>query len=167
MPFWITFQEQLYLHQLLLIPIWKQKTGHGDEPVLWDYHVILLRVLSGNQSLIYDLDTLLPFPCPFDTYIEKAFKSDSNIHPEFRRKLRVIQGDLYLKTFASDRSHMKNSSGKWRKSPPPYHCIETSDSKMNLDDFISMNAEVGWGTVYSLPDFVQRFSRLSSHQHSH
>nr|XP_033785764.1 protein N-terminal glutamine amidohydrolase isoform X2 [Geotrypetes seraphini] len=155
-----------------------------------DYHVILLHILSGKKNLIYDLDTLLPFPCPFDTYVEKAFKSDSDIHPEFRRKLRVMQGDLYLKTFASDRSHMKYTNGKWRKPPPPYPCIETSegcislqdffavlvhlaqlreisDSKMNLDDFISMNGEVGWGTVYSLPDFVQRFSSPSSHQHSH
>ena len=32
------------------------------------------------------------------------------------------------------------------------------DSKMNLNDFISMDPEVGWGAVYSLPEFVHRFS---------
>jgi len=31
------------------------------------------------------------------------------------------------------------------------------DSKMNLNDFISMDPEVGWGAVYSLSEFVHRF----------
>uniref|UniRef100_A0A8D0G8P4 Protein N-terminal glutamine amidohydrolase n=1 Tax=Sphenodon punctatus TaxID=8508 RepID=A0A8D0G8P4_SPHPU len=140
-----------------MIPLWKQRCGHGDDPVVWDYHVVLLHVSCGGQSFIYDLDTVLPFPCSFDTYAEEAFKSDDVIYPEFRRKIRVIQADLYLKTFASDRSHMRDASGNWRKPPPPYLCIETADSKMNLDDFISMNPNVGWGSLFLLPEFVHRF----------
>lgn len=38
----------------------------------------------------------------------------------------MIRADLYLKTFASDRSHMKDANGKWQKPPPPYPCIETA-----------------------------------------
>lgn len=38
----------------------------------------------------------------------------------------MIRADLYLKTFASDRSHMKDADGKWQKPPPPYPCIETA-----------------------------------------
>ncbi|MBV98455.1 Protein N-terminal glutamine amidohydrolase, partial [Eschrichtius robustus] len=72
-------------------------------------------------------------------------------------KFRVIRADSYLKNFASDRSHMKDSSGNWREPPPSYPCIETGDSKMNLNDFISMDPEVGWGAVYSLSEFVHRF----------
>ncbi|XP_032171525.1 protein N-terminal glutamine amidohydrolase isoform X1 [Mustela erminea] len=180
-----------------MIPIWKQQARPGDGPVIWDYHVVLLHVSSGGQSFIYDLDTVLPFPCPFDTYVEDAFKSDEDIHPQFRRKFRVIRADSYLKNFASDRSHMKDSSGNWREPPPSYPCIETGgrlpcwvssplcagfwklplrstggipglpllvstslgipDSKMNLNDFISMDPEVGWGAVYSLSEFVHRF----------
>uniref|UniRef100_F7BBK6 Protein N-terminal glutamine amidohydrolase n=2 Tax=Equus TaxID=9789 RepID=F7BBK6_HORSE len=140
-----------------MIPIWKQQARPGDGPVIWDYHVVLLHVSSGGQSFIYDLDTVLPFPCPFDIYVEDAFKSDEDIHPQFRRKFRVIRADSYLKNFASDRSHMKDSSGNWREPPPSYPCIETGDSKMNLNDFISMDPEVGWGAVYSLSEFVHRF----------
>ncbi|XP_029447837.1 protein N-terminal glutamine amidohydrolase isoform X2 [Rhinatrema bivittatum] len=132
-----------------------------------DYHVILLQVTSGVQNLIYDLDTLLPFPCPFDIYIHEAFKSDSDVYPEFRRKLRVIKGDLFLKTFASDRSHMITASGQWRNPPPPYPCIEIADSKMNLDEFVCMNPKIGWGAVFLLPDFVKQFSKPSSRQRSH
>ncbi|KAM8936822.1 protein N-terminal glutamine amidohydrolase isoform 1-T1 [Lycaon pictus] len=111
-----------------MIPIWKQQARPGDGPVIWDYHVVLLHVSSGGQSFIYDLDTVLPFPCPFDTYVEDAFKSDEDIHPQFRRKFRVIRADSYLKNFASDRSHMKDSSGNWREPPPSYPCIETGGS---------------------------------------
>ncbi|XP_043363321.1 protein N-terminal glutamine amidohydrolase isoform X3 [Dermochelys coriacea] len=159
-----------------MIPLWKQRSGCGDEPVVWgeyqgtltegmcelfienslpacdqkgdrpafsrsetktkrtlrsrsskDYHVILLHVSSGDQNFIYDLDTVLPFPCPFDTYTEEAFKSDDIILPGFRRKIRLIRADLYLKTFASDRSHMKDANGHWQKPPPSYPCIETAE----------------------------------------
>ncbi|KAG8515530.1 Protein N-terminal glutamine amidohydrolase, partial [Galemys pyrenaicus] len=153
--------QELYICLPLHIPIWKQQARPGDGPVIWDYHVVLLHVSSGGQSFIYDLDTVLPFPCPFDTYVEDAFKSDEDIHPQFRRKFRVIRADSYLKNFASDRSHMKDSSGNWREPPPSYPCIETGDSKMNLNDFISMDPEVGWGAVYSLSEFVHRFGSLN------
>uniref|UniRef100_A0A8B9R223 Protein N-terminal glutamine amidohydrolase n=1 Tax=Anas platyrhynchos TaxID=8839 RepID=A0A8B9R223_ANAPL len=110
-----------------MVPLWKQKSGHGDEPVVWDYHVILLRVSSGEQNFIYDLDTELPFPCPFDMYSTEAFRLDDSLHPEFHRKIRMIRADLYLETFASDRSHMKDADGKWQKPPPSYPCIETAE----------------------------------------
>ncbi|KAM4705637.1 protein N-terminal glutamine amidohydrolase [Rhinophrynus dorsalis] len=141
-----------------MIPIWKQQCRKGDEPVIWDYHVILLHV-SGDENFIYDLDTVLPFPSSCDSYIREALRSDSQMHVEFRRKLRVVQADEFLKTFASDRSHMKDSSGNWTKPPPPYPCIQTADSTMNLNDFISMNPQVGWGTVYTLAEFTQRFGK--------
>uniref|UniRef100_A0A8C5RKS5 Protein N-terminal glutamine amidohydrolase n=1 Tax=Laticauda laticaudata TaxID=8630 RepID=A0A8C5RKS5_LATLA len=141
-----------------MIPLWKQQAGCEDQPVIWDYHVVLLHVSNGDQNFIYDLDTVLPFPCPFGTYIEEAFKSDSIINTEFRRKVRLVRADMYLKTFASDRSHMKDASGNWLKTPPLYPCIETADCKMNLDDFISMKADAGWGFVLKLSDFVREFA---------
>ncbi|XP_071879847.1 uncharacterized protein [Anas platyrhynchos] len=115
-----------------MVPLWKQKSGHGDEPVVWDYHVILLRVSSGEQNFTYDLDTELPFPCPFDMYSTEAFRLDDSLHPEFHRKIRMIRADLYLETFASDRSHMKDADGKWQKPPPSYPCIETAGNIWKL-----------------------------------
>ncbi|XP_072426985.1 protein N-terminal glutamine amidohydrolase isoform X2 [Chiloscyllium punctatum] len=109
-----------------MVPIWSQQSGSGDQPVIWDYHVILLHDCGGQHCEIYDLDTTLPFPCPFDTYVKEAFRSEDLIRPAFRRKMRVLRADLYLKTFASDRSHMKDVNGTWRMTPPPYPCIQTS-----------------------------------------
>lgn len=139
------------------IPIWKQKSSRGDEPVIWDYHVILLHASKQGPSFIYDLDTILPFPCSLDVYSMEAFQSDKHLKPAYWRKLRVIPGDTYLKEFASDRSHMKDFDGNWRMPPPAYPCLETPESKMNLDDFICMDPRVGYGEVYSLSDFVKHF----------
>ncbi|XP_076864838.1 protein N-terminal glutamine amidohydrolase [Brachyhypopomus gauderio] len=139
------------------VPIWKQKSSSDNEPVIWDYHVVLLHCNQQGQSCIYDLDTVLAFPCAFDVYSREALQSDVHLKPGFRRKLRVIPAVTYLKKFASDRSHMKSASGVWRMPPPAYPCIQTTESKMNLDDFISMDANIGCGEVYKLSDFVQHF----------
>ncbi|XP_056447442.1 protein N-terminal glutamine amidohydrolase [Gadus chalcogrammus] len=140
------------------VPLWKQKSGPGNEPVIWDYHVILLHKSSQwGQSFIYDLDSVLDCPCDLQLYAEQAFRSDKGLKPAFWRKVRVIPAKVFLKTFASDRSHMKQA-GVWQKPPPPYPCIQTPDSVMNLDDFISMNPRVGVGNVFSLPEFIQHFT---------
>ncbi|XP_075070131.1 protein N-terminal glutamine amidohydrolase [Mixophyes fleayi] len=141
-----------------MIPIWKQQSGKRDDPVIWDYHVILLHVCSGGQRFIYDLDTVLPFPCVSDVYIKEALRSERNIPKDLRRKLRLVRADEFLKTFASDRSHMKDPDNKWKQPPPAYQCIHTAESSMNLDDFISMDPQVGYGTVYALEEFTKRFS---------
>ncbi|XP_029942504.1 protein N-terminal glutamine amidohydrolase [Salarias fasciatus] len=144
------------------VPLWKQKSGRTGQPVIWDYHVVLLQTGSGSESLIYDLDSELPFPCSLDRYIHQALRSDRAIRPEYHRKLRVVPADVFLSTFASDRSHMRNGDGSWKMPPPPYPPISTAESHMNLDDFISMDPAAGGGTVFSLDGFVLRFSGSSA-----
>ncbi|XP_072226272.1 protein N-terminal glutamine amidohydrolase [Leuresthes tenuis] len=154
--------EQLFVvfisNDKRMVPLWKQKSGRGDQPVIWDYHVILIQVGLQSDSLVYDLDSELSFPCSLQLYAAQAFRSDRNIKPEYHRKLRMVPADSFLLNFASDRSHMKNSDGTWKMPPPLYPPIHTSESQMNLDDFISMNPAVGWGTVYSLDQFLQRYT---------
>ncbi|KAM6899685.1 protein N-terminal glutamine amidohydrolase isoform 1-T2 [Xenentodon cancila] len=151
--------EQLYVvfisNDKRTVPLWKQKSGVGDQPVIWDYHVILLHVDLQSDSLVYDLDTALSFPCSLKLYAAQAFRSERNMRPEYHRKLRVVPADSFLLNFASDRSHMKNSDGTWKMPPPSYPAIHTAESQMNLDDFISMNPAVGWGMVFSLDQFLQ------------
>ncbi|XP_071356274.1 protein N-terminal glutamine amidohydrolase isoform X4 [Trachinotus anak] len=158
--------EQLFVvfisNKNRMVPLWKQKSGHGDRPVIWDYHVILLQVGLQSDSLVYDLDSELSFPCNLKLYAAQALRSERNIRPEYHRKLRVVPADSFLLNFASDRSHMKTSDGSWRMPPPPYPPIHTSESHMNLDDFISMDPAVGWGTVFSLDHFLQSYVGNSS-----
>lgn len=37
-----------------------------NQPVVWDYHVILLSIDRESQILAWDFDSTLPFPCKFD-----------------------------------------------------------------------------------------------------
>ncbi|CAN9503558.1 unnamed protein product [Ophioblennius macclurei] len=145
------------------VPLWKQKSGRKGQPVIWDYHVVLLQTGSHHaDSLVYDLDSELSFPCSLGLYVDQALRSDRHIRPEYHRKLRVVPADLYLSTFASDRSHMRSSDGSWNMPPPPYPPISTTECQMNLDDFISMDPAVGGGTVFSLDGFVLRYSGNSA-----
>uniref|UniRef100_A0A1A8P9S3 Protein N-terminal glutamine amidohydrolase n=1 Tax=Nothobranchius rachovii TaxID=451742 RepID=A0A1A8P9S3_9TELE len=145
-----------------MVPLWKQKSGHADHPVIWDYHVILLHVDPQSEVLVYDLDSELSFPCNLRLYGSQALRSDRHIKPEYHRKLRVIPAESFLLNFASDRTHMKNPDGSWKKPPPSYPPLKTAGCQMNLDDFISMSPAVGWGTVFSLNQFLQKYLGCSS-----
>nr|XP_019961914.1 PREDICTED: protein N-terminal glutamine amidohydrolase isoform X2 [Paralichthys olivaceus] len=127
-----------------------------------DYHVILMVRGLQSDALVYDLDSELSFPCSLKLYGAKALRSDRSIRPEYHRKLRVVPADSFLLKFASDRSHMKAPDGSWKMPPPPYPPIHTAESHMNLDDFISMDPAVGWGTVLSLDQFLRSYAENSS-----
>ena len=40
---------------------------------------------GGTVTLVYDLDTRLPFACSFETYVSEALLEDDWLKPEFRR----------------------------------------------------------------------------------
>lgn len=145
-----------------MVPLWKQKSGRGDEPVIWDYHVVLLQAGQQGEPLVYDLDSELSFPCSLMLFAAQALRSDCNIKPAYHRKFRVVPADSFLKNFASDRSHMKNPDGSWKMPPPLYPPIHSADCHMNLDAFISMDPAVGWGAVFSLDHFLLRYTGHSS-----
>ncbi|XP_061615974.1 protein N-terminal glutamine amidohydrolase [Phyllopteryx taeniolatus] len=143
------------------VPLWKQKSARGDQPVIWDYHVVLLHVRGQGEAAVYDLDSVMPFPCSLKLYAAHALRTDHSVEPTYHRKLRVVPADCFLLNFASDRSHMKNSDSSWRMHPPPYPPISTPESRMNLDDFISMEPTLGWGQVFTLDHFLQRYVKHS------
>lgn len=43
----------------------------------------------------------------------------------FVRFYRIIHAPMFLRCFASDRRHMKDSDGNWNAQPPPYDPIVT------------------------------------------
>ena len=73
------------------VPLWKQKASSQgqdmDYLVIWDYHVILLESqpqsdteedktsgLRSRKNRVYDLDTVLEFPCDLDIYFQHAIR---------------------------------------------------------------------------------------------
>lgn len=56
-----------------------------QEVLLQDYHVVLLQVSPGEEPLVYDLDSNLPFPCSLRQYGAEALRSDLHIKTPYHR----------------------------------------------------------------------------------
>ncbi|KAK8628702.1 hypothetical protein V6N13_009285 [Hibiscus sabdariffa] len=100
----------------LFIPLWHQKASHrADGVILWDYHVICVqRKKDGGTHLLFS---------------------------EFQRFFRVVHAPLFLRYFASDRRHMKDSEGNWTAHPPPYEPIVAEDGSVhNLNEYMEIHA---------------------------
>lgn len=140
-----------------VVPLWRQKAGRDEEKlVIWDYHVIFM-YKPDDRTLVYDLDSELPFPTYFHKYVTETFRTDAILNTEYHRHFRVVPAVTFLRQFASDRRHMRKEDGSWLKPPPPYPAISSATASHNLDEFISMEANTGVGDVYSLTEFVKTF----------
>lgn len=104
-------------------PLWHQKSAEGQEPVRWDYHVVLL-ASTPETSLIYDFDSTLDLPIPLGTYLELTFQSGyENEQPVFK----AIDSHDFIHLFNSDRSHMKDQEGNWKFVPPSWPLINNKE----------------------------------------
>ena len=131
-------------------PLWFQKSA-AKEPgaaVCWDYHVVVI-----SDGFVYDLDTALTYPCPFDEYSSASFRSSLELPPKHRHLFLIITAEDYLATFSSDRSHMAGVAGI---QYPPWPCIRgpLADKTHTLADLISpLNAN-----MVDLQALVRQFS---------
>jgi hypothetical protein len=123
-----------------------QRAG-GREPVLWDYHVVLL---AGGK--VWDPDTTLGFPVDIDPWVGGSFYP---LHPDFAPRFRVIDGPTYLSSFASDRSHMLGPDGVPLKPLPPWPRIGVG---MNLPRFVDMETPFV-GELVDLESFRRKETR--------
>ncbi|KAK9157266.1 hypothetical protein Scep_003840 [Stephania cephalantha] len=122
------------------VPLWHQKASkQADGFIIWDYHVVCIQknVEGKSSRRVWDLDSDLPFPSSLSQYISEAIQPSLQIHPEFRRFFRVVHAPLFLRFFASDRRHMKDSLGEWIAHPPTYEPIFCEDGTVhNLDVYV-------------------------------
>lgn len=109
---------------------------------------------------IFDLDSVLPFPCALSDYLSEALKPyycDQNEPANLSRYMRIIPAQAYLNNFSSNRSHMWDASrGRYMSPPPEYPCLQSTSSSNNLHFFIDMNqvADRSYGMVMSFQDFT-------------
>ena len=120
--------------------------------IIWDYHVVLI-----VEDWVWDLDTCLPLPVPRLEYLEKTFSetTEERLFPLFK----CVPAEVYIREFASDRSHMLEDNQEFIHPPPPWPCIR-GNKLPNLPQFINMKDET-LGPVYSLADFKQQNKRLN------
>ncbi|XP_076891109.1 protein N-terminal glutamine amidohydrolase-like [Bidens hawaiensis] len=127
------------------IPLWHQKASHrADGIILWDYHVICIQKRKEGKSmdLVWDLDATLPFPSTLASYVSESIRPSFELFSEFQRVFRVVHAPLFLRYFASDRRHMKDSKGNWMSPPPEYKPIVAEDGSVhNLNQYIEMSTK--------------------------
>jgi len=137
------------------VPVWCQKAAPGeDDPVFWDYHVILV-VKSPSGGVVYDYDTRLPFPSSFESYVARTFGPGRRMPFNYQPRFRVLTADEYRRGFASDRSHMKRPDGSYRSPAPPWPAIMASPASLPLKTALDMKRPLP-GEVVDLDGLIAK-----------
>jgi hypothetical protein len=142
------------------VPLRRQRSStRSDGLVVWDYHVMIL-TQRAQRVQVLDLDTSLPFPCDALQYIAETC-SEQIKRPQFQQRFRLVPARAFLRTFASDRSHMDRPDAP---PPPMWSPIRGVDAltSMNLPLFWEMNdpspagisASVGQHKLFDLYQLV-------------
>jgi len=97
----------------------QKASDRPDGLVIWDYHVFAVSAGDG-PALVWDFDTRLPFPSPLGAYLDASFPTRAG--EAFLPRFRLVPGAAYAALLASDRSHMKDASGRYIAPPPPWPC---------------------------------------------
>ena len=134
-----------------------QRAHPGGEPVIWDYHVVVVvRAQDGLQVL--DLDTTLRFPSALDAYLSEAFPAACEWPRTYQPRFRVVPSQDFVQRFASDRRHMRDERGQWQAPPPPWPIIQGSGAPHDLDRWLALDDdEPGRGTVHDLSSVTRAF----------
>ena len=116
---WISSLKGVY-------PLWCQRAAaHDNEPVWWDYHVILL--VRTDVWQVWDLDTTLELPVAASDYFPRTFRDQSQVAPLFR----VMDAQYFRDTFSSTRAHMKSGQSGWLAPPPDWPVIGRTNTTEN------------------------------------
>jgi protein N-terminal glutamine amidohydrolase len=103
-------------------------------------------ILPPQNILVWDLDSLLPFPSDFSHYASKAFlggvDGESRLPSRLQRFYRVIPAATFVAHFASDRRHMRGPDGGWLAPPPPHPCIQPGGANNNKGPCSSSSSSV-------------------------
>jgi len=120
------------------IAIFNQKRCINQQPVIWDYHVILTAHIE-NSTVVFDFDSKCKFPVNIKKYFNDTFPVTVNLNESYIPMIKVIKAEYYLKHFHSDRQHMK---GLIKSHEYPNYKIITPESKfekLSLDNCLDID----------------------------
>jgi protein N-terminal glutamine amidohydrolase len=126
-----------------------------EVPVVWDYHVVLA-AHGAHGWAIWDLDSTLGLPVPLSVYLRASLGYPQGFDPPYSACVRVIEAGRYRDVLATDRSHMRDTSGRWRMPPPPWPAIGIGSNLMRLADMDDPIA----GEVVELAELPAALARL-------
>lgn len=124
--------------------LWQQRqqraAGNGNRPVVWDYHVVLFVLFE--QWTVWDLDSVLPLGEPLVSYLSQTFPAVTQQpqYAPYQPRFRVIDAQVFVPSFSSDRSHMRNTDGSWIAEPPLWPSI-IQQGQLILRDLTKMQGD--------------------------
>ena len=107
----------------------EQRASTPGRLIAWDYHV----VVADAQGRVWDLDSRLPLPSPGLEWLRRSFALVPRLPTRYAPRLRLVPAVSYRRDFASDRGHMRDRRGRWRRPPPPWDPV---GSGMSLTTYL-------------------------------
>lgn len=144
------------------VAIFEQKKSIANQPVIWDYHVILSAQIN-TKIVIFDFDSRNNFPTEIKEYFNNTFPTSINLETTIRPNIRYISAVYFLKHFYSDRSHMLNLIPQ--DEFPEYSIIQPENDiqHLTLDNCRSSNYPVPQSQVLT-PEEYLLFCLTSDHK---
>lgn len=138
------------------VAMWGQRLAPAGEPVVWDYHVV---ALSGRPTMVWDLDARAPMPCALDRWLQASFPALALEHARHRPQFRLVAHDALVRSFASDRRHMRDANGAFREPVPPWPALGVGHT---LERFLDLEDPIA-GEVFRSPgELAARLAATSS-----
>lgn len=140
------------------VAVFNQQGAKLNQPLIWDYHVILLRSTPA-ASLIYDFDSQLDFPCTASHYLQFSFPELRPEAASYNPLFRIIPASDYLQNFSSDRSHMLSVLEP--DAFPDYPAImpESTSKSVTLQQYWNFNQPItDNSTILPLAQFLDKIS---------
>ncbi len=130
-----------------------QRAVPPGEPVTWDYHVVVV----AEQS-VWDLDSRLGMPVAVLDYLDATFPGWpphlSHLAPQFR----VVEAAELLRSFRTDRGHMRRPDGTWLQAPPSWEPPGAAlAGPANQLRFVDLTDDIA-GEVMDLTAFRRRYA---------
>ncbi len=137
--------------------MWQQRAAVND-PIIWDYHVVVVVEAIDEQGaiggpVVLDHDCRAGPVLPIEEWLMASFPVE--VAPTYAPRFRLITGADFVAGFASDRRHMRDAEGAPLQPFPPWPAIgddkpNTLDTVLNLDDH-------SFGDVVDLDGFADHF----------
>ena len=119
------------------IAVLNQRAALPGRVMAWDYHVVLA-CPAETGFVVFDLDTVLPFPSPWPEYFRSTFPEQARLPRRWRSWVRLIPVRSFLERFCSDRSHMIGHLPHNEFPPYPPICPDDTAGAVTLAQYRDM-----------------------------
>jgi protein-tyrosine-phosphatase len=136
--------------------LWYQRAALvPDSPVVWDYHAVVLVEREGAWE-VWDHDCTAGWQLSATRWLHLTFGLTKDLPKDLHPLFRVLDADVYVERFSSDRAHMIDEAGNYRQQPPPWPPIVPEGVAPNLQSFVDVEADF-LGEVLSLDEMEARY----------